>query len=102
MDRMLHGTNLLLAAPLLPPALYAVGYLAFRRLGLLSVNESGWHAGTLRAGGRVLLPAFGLFSLFQPLLGLESKIRRARRAAKKSPDAEPAISEVVVEVISFG
>ncbi len=95
-----NGAGIALACSLAPVALYSVLYLVFRLCGKLRVNARGWQAGGVYSGGRVVLPAFRVFALFQPLLRAESRLARwlggLRRRKKRR---EPRVSEVVVELV---
>ncbi len=90
--------ELFFALPLAPLAGYVWLYLFLRCMGKLCVNARSWHAESVSWGGRVVWSALRMFGFFQPLLRLESGV--ARRFARRRPKRrEPAVSDVVVELI---
>ena len=97
MNSIVQRPELLLAFVPLLPVLYIALYGTLRLCGTLRVNRDGWLAGIVRFGGGTALTAWFLFDFFQPLLRLESSLRR--RLALSRREKEPVVSEVVVEVI---
>lgn len=83
-----------------PGALFLVGYVVLRCRGTLCVASTGWHAGSVRIGRRVLLSALRLFALYQPLMRHEARLRRWLGGEKRA--RRDAVSEVVVELVSIG
>lgn len=97
---IVYGAGLWAAVACLPALGYASLYLTLRAWGTLCVAAEGWHAGSVRLGSCEVVPAVRLFFAFQPLLRCEAAARRlARRRGGKS--REPAVSEVVVELVSL-
>lgn len=90
--------GLWLLAGACPPILYLLIYTGLRFSGKLCVSGEGWHAGGVVLGARVVIHAMRLFTLFQPLLRLESGLRRRLARFGKTRNEQP-VSEVVVELV---
>lgn len=90
---------LLLLLPLVPLIVYAGCYALLRVLGKLVVDGHGWQAASTYLGGRVLVPAFGLFGFFRPLVCFESALIRFIGGDAETAPREYGVSDVVVEVV---
>lgn len=94
-----YGIAPVALAPTAVVLLYAGMYAVLRCAGTLRVGREGWHAEAVRLPRRILIQALWLFALFQLPMRMESALRRRRGG--ESEAGEPAISEVVVELVSF-
>lgn len=82
-----------------PAVLYVGMYVVLRCWGKLRVNADGWHASGIDAGSRVLLSALLLLGWFQPVMKVESSVSRRVLGLFGAEPGEPAVSEVVVELV---
>ena len=90
---------LLVLLPVVPLIVYAGCYVLLRVLGRLVVSGHGWQAASIYLGARILVPAFGLFGFFQPLLRIESAFVRFIEGDAETAPREHGVSDVVVEVV---
>lgn len=79
---------------------FVVLYAFLRLAGKLCVNSNGWHAGSVRCGRKVVVPALRLFALFQSAMRFEARVRSW--GSNKGRERRDAVSEVVVELVSIG
>ena len=77
-------------------ALYAV----LRWRGLLRVNTEGWNASTIHFRRRMIVEAFDLYAVFEPLMRHEARLRRWLEGGRKA--GMENVSEVEVELVSMG